>query len=133
MTTNEELLPIKTVQAPVKTILIVEDDPSIGEMFVQILLGESIYNPVLVVSGAQALEIVKGITPDLLLLDYHLPNMNGLELYDSLHVMPQFSSIPTILITAGVLQYEIQNRQIVGMSKPVDINKLLDIISELLD
>ncbi|GAC1466592.1 MAG: hypothetical protein PVSMB2_33980 [Ktedonobacteraceae bacterium] len=133
MTTNEELLPIKTVQAPVKTILIVEDDPSIGEMFVQILLGESIYNPVLVVSGDQALEIVKGITPDLLLLDYHLPNMNGLELYDSLHVMPQFSSIPTILITAGVLQYEIQNRQIVGMSKPVDINKLLDIISELLD
>ncbi|GAC1699624.1 MAG: hypothetical protein PVS3B3_26540 [Ktedonobacteraceae bacterium] len=69
----------------------------------------------------------------MLLLDYHLPNMNGLELYDSLHVMPQFSSIPTILITAGVLQYEIQNRQIVGMSKPVDINKLLDIISELLD
>ncbi|GAC1699628.1 MAG: hypothetical protein PVS3B3_26550 [Ktedonobacteraceae bacterium] len=59
MTTNEELLPIKTVQAPVKTILIVEDDPSIGEMFVQILLGESIYNPVLVVSGAQALEMSK--------------------------------------------------------------------------
>ena len=132
MTTNEEL-PAKTFQVPVKTILIVEDDPSIGEMFMQTLVEENIYNPVLVTSGTQALEMVKGITPDLLLLDYHLPQMNGLELYDSLHVMPQFSSIPTILITAGVLQYDIGDRHIVGMSKPVDINKLLDIISELLD
>jgi len=132
MTTNEELA-LKTLQAPVKTILIVEDDPSIGEMFVQTLVEEHIYNPVLVVSGVQALETVKNITPDLLLLDYHLPSMNGLELYDTLHVMPQFSAIPAILITAGVLQYDIRDRHIVGMSKPVDINKLLDIISELLD
>ena len=132
MTTNEELS-IKTVQAPVKTILIVEDDPSIGEMFVQALAEEQIYHPVLVTSGAQALETVKDITPDLLLLDYHLPNMNGLELYDILHAMPQFSHTPTILITAGVLQYDIGKRHIVGMSKPVDINKLLDIIAELLD
>ena len=132
MATNEELS-IKTLHAPVKTILIVEDDPSIGEMFVQALAEEQIYHPVLVTSGAQALETVKDITPDLLLLDYHLPNMNGLELYDILHAMPQFSHTPTILITAGVLQYDIGKRHIVGMSKPVDINKLLDIIAELLD
>ena len=125
MATNEEL--------PVKTILIVEDDPSIGEMFLQTLVEENIYNPVLVTSGAQALEVIEGVTPDLLLLDYHLPNMNGLELYDTLHVMPQFSSIPAILITAGVLEHNIGGRHIVGMSKPVDLNKLLDIISELLD
>ncbi len=132
MTTNEELA-LKTLQVPVKTILIVEDDPSIGEMFVQTLAEEHVYNPVLVASGAEALEVVKDIIPDLLLLDYHLPAMNGLELYDSLHGMPQFSAIPAILITAGVLEHNIGNRHIVGMSKPVDINKLLDIISELLD
>ncbi len=132
MATNEEI-PIHTVQASVKTILIVEDDPSIGEMFVQTLAEEQIYNPVLATSGAQALEIVEDIIPDLLLLDYHLPTMTGLELYDILHTMPQFSHTPAILITAGVLQHDIGNRHIVGMSKPVDINKLLDIISELLD
>ena len=44
MTTNEELAQ-KTLQVPVKTILIVEDDPSIGEMFVQTLAEEHIYNP----------------------------------------------------------------------------------------
>ena len=130
MTTNQEL-PLKTL--PVKTILIVEDDPSIGEMFAQALASENIYNALLVTSGTQALEVVKDIVPDLLLLDYHLPTMNGLELYDALHTLPQFSSIPAILITAGVLEHAIGDRHIVGMSKPVDINKLLDIISELLD
>jgi len=115
------------IQASVKNILIVEDDPSIGEMFMQALVEENIYNPVLVVSGSEALEVVKEITPNLLLLDYHLPNMNGLELFDHLHAMPHLSHIPAILITAGVLQYDIKDRHIVGMSKPVDINKLLDI------
>lgn len=132
MATNEEL-PVQTLHPLVKTILIVEDDPSIGEMFLQTLVDESIYNPVLVTSGAQALEVIEGTIPDLLLLDYHLPNMNGLELYDILHAMPGFSSIPAILITAGVLEHNLGNRHIVGMSKPVDLNKLLDIISELLD
>ncbi|GAC1356569.1 MAG: hypothetical protein NVS4B11_31130 [Ktedonobacteraceae bacterium] len=132
MSTNGELA-THTTQAPLKIILIVEDDPSIGEMFMQTLADENIYHPLLVISGAQALEVVKETTPDLLLLDYHLPNMNGLELYDRLHAMSHLAHIPAILITAGVLQYDIQDRHIVGMSKPIDVNKLLDIIAELLD
>ncbi len=132
MSINEEP-PAQRTAASLKTILIVEDDPSIGEMFVQTLADENIYKLLLVTSGAQALEVVKKTTPDLLLLDYHLPNMTGLELYDRIHMIPHLSRIPAILITAGVLQYDIQDRHMVGMSKPVDINKLLDIIAELLD
>jgi CheY-like chemotaxis protein len=129
---NSEELPTQHT-TPQKTILIVEDDPSIGEMFVQTLAEENIYNPVLVESGTQGLEIVQEIIPDLLLLDYHLPSMTGLELYDKIHTMPHLSHVPAILITAGVLQHDIQDRHMVGMSKPVDLNKLLDIVAELLD
>ncbi len=132
MSINEEP-PAQLTATPLKTILIVEDDPSIGEVFVQTLADENIYELLLVTSGAEALEIVKKTTPDLLLLDYHLPYMTGLELYDQIHTVPHLSHIPAILITAGVLQYDIRDRHIVGMSKPVDINKLLDIIAELLD
>lgn len=126
-------LSTETKQIAPKTILIVEDDPSIGEMFIQFLSDESIYTALLAADGAGALEVVKGTRPDLFLLDYHLPNMTGLELYDRLHAIKELELVPAILITAGVLQYDIRGRHIVGMSKPVDLNKLLDIIAELLD
>jgi hypothetical protein len=36
------------------------------------------------------------------------------------------------LLTAGVLEHDFRRRKLVGMSKPVDLNKLLDLIEELL-
>jgi CheY-like chemotaxis protein len=87
---------------------------------------------VLVPDGVAALNVVEEIIPDLFLLDYHLPVMNGLELYDKLHTIKGLEDIPAILITAGVLEHDISNRKLVGISKPVDLEKLLDLIEDLL-
>ncbi len=115
-----------------KLILIVEDDALIGETFVRAISEETAHQALLVPDGPHALEIVKEYRPDLIMLDYHLPRMNGLELYDRLHAIKELEDVPTILTTAGVLQYDIQQRHLIGISKPVDLNKLLDIIEELL-
>jgi CheY-like chemotaxis protein len=115
-----------------KTILIVEDDPSIGEFFVEAITEENRHVALLVTSGFEALEIIKEVTPDLFLLDYHLPQMNGIELYDRLHATKGLERVPTIMTSAGVLEHNFQNRHIVGISKPVELNKLLDLIEELL-
>lgn len=115
-----------------KTILIVEDDPSIGEFFVEAITEENRHVALLVTSGFEALEIIKEVTPDLFLLDYHLPHMNGIELYDRLHATKGLERVPTIMTSAGVLEHNFQNRPIVGISKPVELNKLLDLIEELL-
>jgi CheY-like chemotaxis protein len=74
----------------------------------------------------------KELRPDLVILDYHLPRMNGLEVYDRLHAIKELEHVPTILTTAGVLEHDIQERHLIGISKPVDLNKMLDIIEELL-
>ena len=133
MEDNQEA-PFNGQSATVKTILIVEDDASIGDVLVLTITQETIHHPVLVTDGFQALEIVKEVKPDLLLLDYHLPKMNGLELFDQLHAMKGLEMVPAILTSAGVLQYDIQHRKnIVGISKPVDLSKLVDLIEELID
>ena len=64
-----------------KTVLIVEDDRDIGEFMVQALRLETSYHPLLASDGFQALKVVREIKPELLLLDYHLPSMDGLELW----------------------------------------------------
>lgn len=115
-----------------KLILIIEDNAQIGETFVRIISEETAHQALLVPDGAHALEIVKELRPDLIMLDYHLPRMNGLEVYDRLHAIEGLEHVPTILTTAGVLEHDIQERHLIGISKPVDLNKLLNIIEELL-
>ena len=63
-----------------KTILIVEDDAATGELLRLFLSEETPHQAILVSDGFQALNIIKNITPNLFLLDYRLPRMNGKEL-----------------------------------------------------
>jgi CheY-like chemotaxis protein len=130
MTEHKEV-PINKHSA-MKLILIVEDDALIGEVFVQAISEETAHQALLVPDGFRALEIVKTYRPDLIMLDYHLPRMNGLELYDRLHAIKELENVPTILTTAGVMHHDIQQRHLIGISKPIDLNKLLNLIEELL-
>ena len=116
-----------------KVILIVEDEAAIGDMLVETIDRETPHRAILVADSSRAFEIITRVKPDLVLLDYHLPRMTGIELYDHLHATPGLEHLPAILMTAGVLQHDLRRRKIVGMSKPVEINKLLDIIEELLE
>ena len=115
-----------------KTILIVEDDDSFGEFLCQAISQETPHQPVRVSNGFQALQVIREIIPDLVILDYYMPGMNGIELYDQLHAAKGLEHLPAIMTSPGVLEHDILDRHIVGMSKPVELSKLLDIIAELI-
>ena len=123
----------KSKQIVTKLILIVEDDTAFGTFLCNAIEQETPYQALCVRDSLQALDVVKEVTPDLIILDYHLPTMNGIELYDRLHAIDGIEHVPTIMTTAGVLEHDLQGRHIVGMSKPVGLNKLLDIVTELMD
>lgn len=119
-------------RAAMKTILITEDDAAIGELLMQVITQETPHRAILVADSTRAFNIIEHIKPDLFLLDYHLPGMNGIDLYDRLHATAGLEHIPAILLTAGVLEHDFRRRKLVGMSKPLELNKLLDLIEELL-
>ena len=54
-----------SAKPPVKTVLVVEDDQDIGEVFVQVLSQETSYLPVLATDGEEALAFMQEIHPDL--------------------------------------------------------------------
>lgn len=117
---------------PVKTILIVEDDEHIGEVLVQAILQETSYFAILVADGRAALHTVTEIKPSLFILDYQLPRMNGIELYDHLHAIPELSLTPAMMISARLPQRELEKRNILGMNKPLDLDEFLQAIDQLL-
>ena len=115
-----------------KTILVVEDDVNIGEVFVQAISQETPHIALLASDGLQALQQVKIIKPNLFILDYHLPRMNGLELYDQLHTIEELEQVPAIMMSARLPQQELKKRRIVGMNKPIDLDEFLQTIEKLL-
>jgi len=116
----------------VKTILVVEDDKSIGIFFVEAIKQETPHQALLASDSFQALKIVQDLKPDLILLDYSLPRMNGLELYDKLHSMKELEHVPALLISATPPLQEVKKRKLPYMKKPVELDELLSNIKELL-
>lgn len=120
-------------RASIKTILVVEDDVGIGSFLAQAISQETDHQALLVTDGFQALKTVMDIKPSLFILDYQLPRMNGIELYDTLHAIEGLEGVPAILISARLPKQEIDKRHIVGMSKPLELDEFLYTIEELLD
>ena len=78
-----------------KTILIIDDDIHIGNMIEEILTREG-YRVLRAYSGTEAVLLLSGTRPDLILLDLMLPGLSGEE------VMSQIKGIPVIVVSAKV-------------------------------
>ena len=79
-------------------IMIVDDD-EINSKAVTNMLQEE-YSVLTAKSGREALELLKRRTPDLILLDVHMPEMDGHELIHVLKEEVQYSDIPVIFLTS---------------------------------
>src|SRR5437867_971675 len=97
----------------VKTVLVVEDDEDIGLFIVQAISQETIHHALLVTDGFQALKALHDLKPDLLIIDYQLPRMNGIDLYDRVSNISGPNAIPTIMMSARLPTQEIGKREIV--------------------
>jgi two-component system phosphate regulon response regulator PhoB len=81
------------------TILIVEDEPDIQEL-IAYNVQRAGHEPLKAASAEQALAIVREALPDLVLIDWMLPGMNGVELARSLRGNRRTADIPLIMVTA---------------------------------
>lgn len=80
-------------------ILIVEDEAAIRQMLSMVLTQEG-YNSLEVANVGAAFEMLGNLTPDLILLDWMMPGLSGLEFTRRLKKTPNTRSIPIILLTA---------------------------------
>ncbi len=83
------------------SILVVDDESAIREM-IRFALGRSGMEVRCASDGLEALNKISDKTPDILLLDWMMPGMNGLELTRRLRRNSQTAEIPIIMLTAKV-------------------------------
>jgi len=110
------------------TILIVDDAPSARETLVALLEKED-YQLHLAEDGFQALQLLKTLQPDLILLDVMMPGLDGFEVCRRIRSTPQLAEVPILLLTAlddrGSLLDGLEAGADDFLHKPVDRQELI--------
>ncbi|GAC1363696.1 MAG: hypothetical protein NVS2B12_13180 [Ktedonobacteraceae bacterium] len=120
-----------------RTILVVEDTAIVGALITHAISHNTPHFVILVGDGIEALDVTRDIKPDLFVLDYFLPTMNGIELYDQLHARRALRDVPALILSTLVdqehVRNEIEKRHLYAMEKPVRFPSFLKFIEELFE
>lgn len=129
MQMTERIVPPAAQSLQSATILVVEDDQDIGYFLQQAIDEETPYQTTVVADGKRALEKATQLHPCLFLLDYRLPGMNGIEIYDRLQQMEETRGVPAIMMSATLPVEELERRGIYQLRKPMDIGSVIRMIT----
>ena len=119
-----------------RTILVADDESHILHV-VSLKLRNAGFRVLTARDGAEALEMAQQEHPDLLITDYHMPELSGLELCQRLKQDDKTSKIPAIMLTARGYHLEPHDTEESGilrmLSKPFSPRQLLATVNEVLD
>jgi DNA-binding response OmpR family regulator len=87
------------IGVPVKTILIADDEEDL-RLLVQITLENPSYRILTAVDGCRTVDAIHAHLPDLLILDWMMPGLNGCEVVKRLRQNPDTAGIPIVMLTA---------------------------------
>ncbi|WP_027078156.1 response regulator [Maribacter antarcticus] len=112
------------------------DDQFLATYFVQRILSNRGYTVKTASDGLEGVKMFEQFKPDLVIVDYHMPIMNGVEVIEYIRTKKN-SNIP-ILIMSGSTDINIKEKGFeLGIAdyleKPVDLDKLVRVVSSLFE
>jgi DNA-binding response OmpR family regulator len=118
-----------------KLILVVDDEPDIVTI-VEMILRSQGYDVLKAANGLEALALAERYSPDLILLDIMMPDMDGWEVLRLLHVDPSTAEIPVAIISAKTGSRakitSMQEGAVDYITKPFDSRELLTKVEAIL-
>jgi excisionase family DNA binding protein len=133
---KENNIPLDNLESGKRKILVVDDDAEIVELIVDVLVRDGRFEIKTASSGYEAGISTEQFRPDLILLDYMLPDVNGNIVCQTIRENPEFGSIKIIIVSGVVKQDEIDQLLKSGaedfIKKPFNITELTDKIATIL-
>jgi CheY-like chemotaxis protein len=118
----------------VPVVVVVDDEPGLLRLFTR-LLERLECQPVAAGGGTAALDILDQITPDLLILDLAMPEVNGYQVLQYVRGIPRLDTMKVMILTARPnMVPEVEALGIdCWVSKPVMPTDFLDIVTQVLE
>ena len=133
---KENNIPLDNIESGKRKILIVDDDAEIVELMVDILARDGRFDIKTAASGYEAGISTQRFRPDLILLDYMLPDVNGNVVCQTIRRNPEFENIKIIIVSGVIKQDEIAQLLKSGaeefIKKPFNIVELTSKIANVL-
>lgn len=120
----------------VKKIVIVDDERNLCDLLSQVLTKAG-FKTHAVYNGKEALEKIKEIIPDLVILDVILPDLTGHQILKILKESDKTKNIPVLMLTQKDLLKDVEHAMELGATryliKPFDIERLLKVVKDMLN
>jgi two-component system cell cycle response regulator DivK len=117
-------------------ILVAEDNEKNMKLFRDVL-GATGFRTLEATTGAEAVALAAEHTPDLVLMDIQMPDVDGVEALRRLRADARTASIPVLAVTAQAMQGDREHFLAVGfdgyLSKPVNVRKLIGTVRQYCD
>lgn len=118
------------------TILYIEDNAENRQLIRRVLMAEG-YDMLDAANARQAMEIIQGTRPDLILMDINMPDIDGYTLTARIRATPGFERVPILAVTANVMRGDRERSLEAGcdgyIQKPIDIDTLTQQIARYLE
>lgn len=129
-------IPLENLDSGKRRVLIVDDDAAIVEMLRDLLTRDGRFEVKSASNGFDAGALTKEFRPDVLLLDYMLPDVNGNVVCQRIRSDAELSETKIIIVSGAISETEIQGLKAAGaddfIKKPFDVDKLISRMFELL-
>ena len=133
---KDNKIPLDTIESGKRKVLVVDDDAEIVELIVDVLDRDGRFDTETASSGYEAGIATERFRPELILLDYMLPDVNGNIVCQAIRGNPEFESIKIIIVSGVVKRDEIAQLIKSGaedfIRKPFDVTELTGKITAVL-
>ncbi|SMH31809.1 response regulator transcription factor [Maritimibacter sp. HL-12] len=117
-----------------KRVVIVEDEPNIIEA-INFILSRDGWDVTVHANGETAVDAVRAVRPDAILLDVMLPGRSGYDILKELRADPDFAALPVLMLTARGQKKDREMADALGvtrfMTKPFSNAELLAVLGEI--
>jgi excisionase family DNA binding protein len=129
-------IPLDSIESGKRKVLVVDDDAEIVELIVEVLERDGRFELKTASSGYEAGMATERFRPELILLDYMLPDVNGNVVCQTIRRNPEFENIKIVIVSGVVKEDEIAQLLKSGaedfIRKPFNITELTNKITAVL-